>query len=130
MLYSVKTQVCNYYYPFVIASNKTTVITTSTTVVIVILLIVLVVIAIVFVSGYISYHKLKQRSTETANFTFIDLHQPSRYQQLKINVMNVKDKIAKRSQSRLGLVQAKDGEVSDTESFYGSLTHFAGHESL
>lgn len=107
-------------------------VTTSTTVVIVTLLIVVVVLAIVFVTGYISYHKLKNRSTETANFTFIELHNPSRLQRVKSGFASVKDRMSRRSstRSKLGLVPAKDGEASDVESFYGSLAQYPDHDNL
>ena len=98
---------------------------------VVVLLIVAVIFAIIFVAGYISYQKLKHRSTETANFTFIDLQEPSRFQRAKMVLMNAKERFGRRSQrKRVGLVQPRDGEVSDVESFYGSLTHFPDHDTL
>ena len=96
----------------------------------VVLLIVVVVIAIVLVSMYISYQKLRHKSTETANFEFIDLQRPTRLQQLHVHAMNVKDKFKrKRKKPKVGLVQPREGD-SDLESFYGSLTHFPDHDSL
>ena len=105
------------------------VVTTSTTVVVlVVFLIIAVICAIVFVMGYISYRKYKNRATETADFTFIDLQKPSRWKMVKIQFMQLKDKLGSKRRKRVGLVQPN--EDSDVDSLYGSVNPFAGHESL
>lgn len=104
------------------------VVATSTTLVVVLVIVmVIVIICIVGVASYIPYRRYKMKSTETANFSFIDLRRPSRLDGVKLQAKKLKERFTKRK-AKVGLVNYRDDNSLD--SFYGSLNPFAAHESL
>lgn len=100
--------------PAVVASS-------TIAVVLVVVLLVVVVLSIIVIFVYLPYHSYKNRVTETANFSFIDLQMPTRWERFKIKVRNWKDRAFRRD-SRLGLVNYSDVEEEDLlGSLYGSV---------
>lgn len=94
------------------------------------MLLVAAVVGIMVIGVYIPYRRYKNKMTETADFTFIDLQKPSLSQRVKFQVDKVKERFTKKHQ-RVGLVTRsidENGEALD--SFYGSLNPFAAHETL
>ena len=94
---------------------------------ILVVLIIIVVVCIGIVGSYIPYRRFKKRSTETANFSFVDLKKPSRFNSFRIQIDRLKEKVTKKK-SKVGLVNYNTDDSVD--SFYGSLNPFAAHETL
>ena len=115
---------------FYLASPVNVIATSTTAIAILIVFLVIVVICIVLIASYIPYRRFKHKTTETANFSFIDLQKPSRWERFKFQVEKFKDRIAKK-RGRVGLVNYRNRYDEETlDSFYGSLNPFAAHESL
>lgn len=100
--------------------------TSTSAVAVLIVVIILVIITIVLVSTYISYRKFRNKSTETADFSFVNLNRPSRWQRLSSSASQLKDRFSKKGNKRFGLVNTSES----LDSFYGSLNPFAAHETL
>ena len=90
----------------------------STSAVVAIILIVsLTVGSVVVISLYISYRRYRNRFTETANFSFVRLNSPSKWEKFKFQVNHLKDRMMRRS-SKVGLVNINDDTRSSVQ--YGS----------
>ena len=122
--------VCNCHFIFFYSAPPSNVVATSTTAIaILIVFLVIVVICIVLIASYIPYRRFKRKTTETANFSFIDLQTPSRWERFKFQVEKFKDRLSKK-RGRVGLVNYRNRHDETLDSFYGSLNPFAAHESL
>jgi uncharacterized protein YpmB len=115
----------NASYPFDIHElPPINVVATSTTAIaILIVIIIIIVICIILVATYIPYRRFKNKNTETADFNFVDLKKPSRWEKYSDKL---KEKF-KRDKGKVGLVNTDDMGI---DSFYGSLNPFAAHETL
>lgn len=100
--------------------------TSTSAVAVLIVLLVVVIICVVLIGSYISYRKFRNKSTEIADFSFVDLDEPSRWQRLTTQANKIRERFGKRK--KFGLVNPGENETLD--SFYGSLNPFAAHESL
>ena len=100
--------------PVVVASS-------TIAVVVVVVLLVVVILSIIVIFVYVPYQSYKKRVTETANFSFIDLQAPTRWERFKIKLENWKNRLF-RKDSRLGLINYSDVEEEDLLSnLYGSV---------
>ena len=75
---------------------------------------------------YVPYYRYRNRFTETANFSFVRLRRPSKWEHLKSQVDQLKDRVLRR-QSKVGLVNVNDDPLTSS---YGSIDRFDTHESL
>ena len=117
------TKVCYLLIPFPPTPGPPPAVVASSTiaVVVVVVLMVVVTLSIVVIFVYIPYQSYKKRLTETANFSFIDLQMPTRWERFKIKLENWKNRVFKRD-SRLGLINYSDVEEEDLlGNLYGSV---------
>ena len=86
-----------------------------------VVLLVVVILSIIVIFIYVPYQNYKKRVTETANFSFIDLQVPTRWERFKIKIEKWKNRVLRRD-SRLGLINYSDVEEEDLlGNLYGSL---------
>ena len=85
----------------------------------IILIVSLIVGSVVIISLYISYRRYRNRFTETANFSFVRLNSPSKWEKFKFQVNHLKDRMMRRS-SKVGLVNVNDDAGSSSSMQYGS----------
>ena len=115
--------------PVVVASSATAV------VVFAVVVTVIVVVIIFIVGGYIPYRRYKNRMTETADFSFVDLTEKTTFwDRVKLKTSQLKDYFKrKRENEKIGLVNLGSLPLTDERRlFYGTntLTHFAPYETI